>query len=98
MYGLDSHPARPFVVASSSRDTTLRFWTMHGQADVLKVRTAALFSCSSAFVLELYHTGIAIEYYFDPTVASWCHFDMVYRSGMLVSEVPVVVVLKASRQ
>ena len=38
-YGLDSHPRRPFVFASSSRDTTLRFWNMHGPADVLKVRT-----------------------------------------------------------
>ncbi len=38
VYGLDSHPQRPFVYASSSRDTTLRFWTAHGEADHLKVR------------------------------------------------------------
>ena len=38
VYGLDSHPSRPFVYASSSRDTTLRFWTLHGEADLLKVR------------------------------------------------------------
>ncbi len=38
VYGLDSHPSRPFVFASSSRDTTMRFWTLHGDVDLLKVR------------------------------------------------------------
>ncbi len=28
VYGLASHPLRPFVFASSSRDTSLRFWGM----------------------------------------------------------------------
>src|SRR4051812_3880496 len=28
VYGLVSHPQRPFVFASSSRDTSLRFWGM----------------------------------------------------------------------
>ncbi len=37
VYGLDSHPHRPFVYASSSRDTTMRFWTLHGAVDTLKV-------------------------------------------------------------
>ena len=28
VYGLASHPRRPFVYASSSRDTSLRFWSI----------------------------------------------------------------------
>ena len=37
VYGVDSHPSRPFVFVTSSRDTTLRFWTMRGTCDALKV-------------------------------------------------------------
>ncbi len=38
VYGLTAHPQRPFVFASSSRDTTLRFWIMDGVATTLKTK------------------------------------------------------------
>ena len=37
MYGLACHPRRPFVVASSSRDSTLRLWSMRGFVEPLLV-------------------------------------------------------------
>lgn len=46
VYGLCSHPQRPFIIASSSRDTTLRLWSMEGETIVsharLKVRARTL--------------------------------------------------------
>ena len=41
VYGLSCNPLRPFVFASSSRDTTLRRWSMEKQAAV--PRMMALF-------------------------------------------------------
>lgn len=38
VYGLDAHPARPFVFASSSRDTSLRFWILGSVGERLKLR------------------------------------------------------------
>lgn len=37
-YGLTCHPQRPFVFASSSRDTTLRVWTMTREAARARMR------------------------------------------------------------
>src|SRR5271163_1249416 len=41
VYGLACHPHRPFVFVSSSRDTTLRVWTMGREA--MRSRMLALF-------------------------------------------------------
>lgn len=40
VYGLAMHPQRPFALASSSRDTTLRFWTLGMLAPSLPLRAA----------------------------------------------------------
>jgi WD repeat-containing protein 17 len=37
VYSIVAHPARPFVFASASRDTTLRFFTLEGIATAAKV-------------------------------------------------------------
>jgi WD repeat-containing protein 17 len=29
VYGLISHPQRPFIYVTCSRDTTIRFWSLH---------------------------------------------------------------------
>lgn len=38
VYGLDAHPDRPFVFASSSRDTSLRFWILDQTAPQLRIK------------------------------------------------------------
>lgn len=38
VYGLSFHPERPFVFASSSRDTTIRFFTLDGLISSLKTQ------------------------------------------------------------
>lgn len=38
IYGLDSHKDRPFVFASSSRDTSLRFWSVENLVMPVKLR------------------------------------------------------------
>lgn len=44
VYGLDCHPDSPFVFASSSRDTTLRFSVLRGDSFPLWVRIAEIFA------------------------------------------------------
>lgn len=40
VYGLAMHPQRPFALATSSRDTTLRFWTLGMLCPSLPLRAA----------------------------------------------------------
>lgn len=40
VYGLAMHPSRPFALASSSRDTTLRFWSLNVLAPSLPLRAS----------------------------------------------------------
>jgi WD40 repeat protein len=38
VYGIASHPERPFVFASCSRDSTVRFWSLGGAPSLLRLR------------------------------------------------------------
>lgn len=38
IYGIDSHPARPFIYTSCSRDTTIRQWALNGFIHSIKLR------------------------------------------------------------
>ena len=49
VYGIACHPERPFVIASTSRDTTLRFWVLDGI--VAPLRTKALLGCDWAGII-----------------------------------------------
>eukprot|EP00727_Mastigamoeba_balamuthi_P011385 m51a1_g687 hypothetical protein (951) ;mRNA; f:322611-326513 len=41
VYGLDVNPHRPFIFASSSRDTTARIWSMEDEVSELKLKAIA---------------------------------------------------------
>ena len=38
VYGISAHPQRPFVLASASRDTTIRLWSLDTMFTRLKIR------------------------------------------------------------
>jgi WD40 repeat protein len=37
IYGIVSHPERPFILVSCSRDASIRFWNMEGYISPVKV-------------------------------------------------------------
>eukprot|EP00762_Andalucia_godoyi_P002785 ANDGO_04516.mRNA.1 putative WD repeat-containing protein alr2800 len=47
VYGLDSHAKRPFVFASTSRDTTTRFFQLSAMAEALKFGLSTMFPIKS---------------------------------------------------
>lgn len=46
VYGIASHPSRPFFFGSTSRDTTIRFWTLEPTFKDLYIRAVAKRSLS----------------------------------------------------
>jgi len=49
VYGLDAHPARPFRILSTSRDTTIRFWNQTEPKEIGKCMNELLVSSTCGF-------------------------------------------------
>ncbi|PRP82721.1 hypothetical protein PROFUN_09983 [Planoprotostelium fungivorum] len=61
VYGLSSHRARPFVFASTSRDTTVRMWSLEDEEFVAHPRLTALVQMSLTNLVQTVERAMVVN-------------------------------------